>query len=178
MQLPLAYYGNPVLRKKTIPVVAITEEIRQLVQNMIDTMHALNGIGLAAPQVHQSLSLFITQVPIKISVDPEDHHWKQGPLRIFINPKIITHSKETTIQEEACLSIPGVSGKVERPYTITVHAMDLKGNIFEEEFSALQARAIMHENDHINGTLYIDRVFGKERRELDKPLNAIKKKYQ
>ena len=86
MLLPLAYYGDQVLRKKTSQVTKITEEIRQLVKDMEETLHAHNGIGLAAPQVHQSLAIFITC----ISKQGPDGKWIEGELRVFINPKILS----------------------------------------------------------------------------------------
>lgn len=174
MKLPLAYFGNSILRKKCERVAEITPEIRQLVKDMEETMIAHDGIGLAAPQVCHSLALFITSVP---NQDNEDQPMQPGELRVFINPKIIEYSDEQWIRGEGCLSIPGIYGSVIRPLRIKVEAMDLEGKIFIEEFSGLQARAIMHENDHINGVLFIDRVRGKERQEMEQPLKDLKKKF-
>lgn len=177
MKLPLTYYGNPVLRKKTAKVAQITDEIRQLVNDMIDTMREQNGIGLAAPQVNKSLAIFITEAPIRVEGEPEEN-WLPGKLRVFINPKLSGHSEEQWMRGEGCLSIPHVYGEVPRPVYVTVEATDLDGNLFTEEFSWLEARAIMHENDHINGVLFIDRIHGKERKELEPQLNAVKRKYR
>lgn len=178
MKLPLAYYGNPILRKKGGRVTEITDEIRQLVNDMIETMRENNGIGLAAPQVQLSKTLFITQVPIKVDNDPDHHEWVEGNVRVFINPKILGVSKEEWIAEEGCLSIPGLYGKITRPVAVRVQATDLDGNLFEEEFTWLDARVILHENDHINGVLYIDRMHGKDRQQIESKLNDIKKKYR
>lgn len=186
MELPLTYYGKPVLRKKCIRVEEINDEIKRLVGDMIDTMRTCNGIGLAAPQVNQSLAIFVTEVPIPVkkigkgsSDKNEEEHveWESGKVRVFINPKILKYSDEQWTQDEGCLSIPGLYAPVTRPVTITVQATDLDGKVFEEEFSWLDARAIMHENDHINGTLFIDRIHGKLRKELEAKLNTIKKKF-
>lgn len=177
MKLPLAYYGNPILRKKTVKVTEITDEIRQLVEEMIETMREHNGIGLAAPQVNRSISLFVTEVPIRVEGEPEEK-WLPGKVRVFINPKLTDHSKEEWLRGEGCLSIPGVYGEVSRPITVTVQATDLDGNEFTEEFSWLEARAIMHENDHINGVLFIDRMHGKERKQLEPQLNEVKRKHR
>lgn len=177
MKRELTYYGNPILRKKTARVTEITDEIRQLVSDMVDTMHEYNGIGLAAPQVDQSLALFITEAPIRVEGEPEEN-WLPGKLRVFINPKLSGHSEEQWMRGEGCLSIPSVYGAVPRPIYVTVEATDLDGNLFTEEFSWLEARAIMHENDHINGVLFIDRIHGKERKEMDPVLNAVKKKFR
>lgn len=174
MKLHLAYYGNPILRKKGDKITEITPELRQLVADMEETMIAHNGIGLAAPQVHRSLALFIVNVP------PETEE-NEPPItvetKVFINPKILEYSKEQWVRGEGCLSIPGVYSPVIRPCTITVEATDLDGNLFTEEFTGLKARAIMHENDHINGKLFIDRLSSKERDHLEPLLREIKKKF-
>lgn len=175
MKLHLAYYGNPILRKKCERVAEITPEIRQFVMNMEETMMAHDGIGLAAPQVKRSLAIFITCTPI--GTTDEDPHGQPGELRVFINPKILEYSDEEWIRGEGCLSIPGIYGSVIRPLRIKVEAMDLDGKIFVKEFSGLEARAIMHENDHINGVLFIDRVRGRERQDMDQPLKDLKKKF-
>jgi peptide deformylase len=173
MKLTLAYYGEPILRKKTVPVLELSEEIRQLVADMVETMQACNGVGLAAPQVHRSLSIFVTCVPKK----QLDGKWIPGQLRVFINPKILSVTKETEVHSEGCLSIPKIYGEVERPSKVTVRATDLNGNIFEEEFSGLEACCVLHENDHINGVLFVDRIFGKARKELEPKLRTIKKNF-
>lgn len=172
MKLPLAYYGNPILRKKGERVNEINDEIRQLIRDMEETMFAHDGIGLAAPQVKLSLTLFIINVPTQAA----DGQWIPAETRVFINPKILEHSEEEWLRGEGCLSIPNVYGTVSRPLKIKVEATDLEGKVFVEEFSGLPARTIMHENDHINGVLFIDRVRGRERQELEPYLRDIKKK--
>jgi peptide deformylase len=174
MKLPFAYYGQPVLRKKGAPINEINEEIRTLVEKMRQTLieHG-NGIGLAAPQVYQSLALFITQVPF----EEEDGTWNEGVFRVFINPKIISVSEELYAREEGCLSIPGVYGEVVRPKSVKITATDINGSTFEGEFTGLEGRCILHENDHINGVLFIDRIRGKARKDLEPKLQAVKKKY-
>lgn len=173
MKLPLAYYGDPILRKKGARVDEINDEIRQLVNDMIETMLENNGIGIAAPQVHKSLTLFVTYAPVKGA----DDKWHPGKIRVFINPKIISYSEEQTIYSEGCLSIPKLYSEVARPSKITIEATDLEGNRFTEEFQDFEAHIVMHENDHINGVLFIDRVHGKERKELEPKLKEIKKKF-
>ena len=173
MRLPIAYYGDPVLRKKTSPVVNIDAAIHQLVADMAETMEANDGCGLAAPQVHQSLALFITCIPKYV----DDQTVLPGVLRVFINPKIIAYSDELYPESEACISIPGLRETVDRPYKIIVQATNLEGVLFEEEFEGFDAHVMMHENDHINGVLYIDRLPAKRRKELEAPLRKIKAKY-
>lgn len=173
MTLPFAYYGDSVLRQKAKHVTVFDEDLRKLVDAMVVTMVEHDGMGLAAPQVHQSLSLFITKVP---QIGPENKY-VEGPLRVFINTKIVWCSEEVWEASEGCLSIPGIRGDVIRPLKIRVTAQDLDGNPFTEEFTSWDARAVMHENDHVNGVLYIDRIQGKKRREMDQHLQAIKKKH-
>jgi peptide deformylase len=173
MKLPLAYYGNPILRKKGAKVESITDEIRSLVANMIETMHESHGIGIAAPQVHQSLAIFITCPP----VEGPDGTFQPGTPKVYINPKILSHGEDAWVHDEACLSIPKLRGDVERPKMIKIQAMDLNGVTFEEELYGWDARVFLHENDHINGVLFIDRIHGKKRKEMEPALREIKKKY-
>lgn len=173
MKRPLAYYGNPILRKKCLEIETIDDEIHQLVEDMIDTLVGHNGLGLAAPQVNRTLRLFITAVP----TEQKDGEWLPGKLRVFINPTILSTSTEKETRSEGCLSIPSLHEEVTRPSKVTTRATDLDGNVFEEEFYGLEARCVMHENDHINGVLFIDRIQGETRKELEPKLKEIKEKY-
>jgi peptide deformylase len=173
MKLPLAYYGDPVLRKKGTPVDKIDETIHQLVKDMAETMEANDGCGLAAPQVHQSLTLFITCIPRYI----DEETVLPGELRVFINPKIISYSQEVWPCQEGCLSIPGLRETVVRPLKVTIQATDLEGKTFQESFVGFDAHVIMHENDHINGVLFIDRLPPRRKKDIEGYLREIKKKY-
>lgn len=174
MKLPLAYYGNPILRKKTSPLTKITDEIRKLVQDMDETMLALHGVGLASPQINQSIALFIIRVPVYT----DDRKTLDGDLRVFINPKILSYSDDLCGYEEACLSIPGLHSEVIRPMNIKIEAMNLEGETFVEELTGLAARIFMHENDHLNGVLFIDRLPPPRKKEIEPLLRELKKKYQ
>jgi len=173
MKLQLAYYGDPILRKKGKPVEQIDESIHQLVEDMIETMKKYDGCGLAAPQVNHSLALFITCIPKYM----DDETVLPGELRVFINPKILSYSEEVWPCQEGCLSIPGLRETVVRPFEVTIEATDLEGNLFEETFSEFDAHVIMHENDHINGVLYVDRLSPRKKKEIDHKLREIKKKF-
>lgn len=173
MKLPIAYYGNPILRKKCQPVQEITPEIKEFIADMIETMHAQNGIGLAAPQVHRSISIFITEAPVL----NEKQEWQNGVLRVFINPKILEVSREEWTCSEGCLSIPKLYCDISRPLRVRVQATNLEGELFEGEYFGLEAHAVLHENDHINGVLFIDRIHGKKRKEMEPILKLIKKQY-
>lgn len=174
MKLELAYLGNPVLRKKGEPISRITPEVRQLVDDMVETLETSgNGIGLSAPQVKALFRLFIIKVPYRDDKGKEH----DGELKVFINPTIISYSEEEWEQDEGCLSIPGVYAPVCRPEKIVVEALDLDGNLFTAEYSGLEGRCILHENDHINGVLFIDRVKGRARKKIESDLERVKKKY-
>lgn len=174
MKRALIYYGDPVLRKKTSPITEITAEIRQLAEEMFETMDAHNGVGLAAPQVNESISIFVTCIPI---YDEEIERYLPGERRIFINPKIVSYSEERTSLDEGCLSIPGLREDVIRPIRVTFQAQDLNGQTITEEFIDYNARVMMHENDHLNGVLYIDRISPKKKKEVEPKLRQLKKKY-
>lgn len=174
MLLKLAYYGHPILRQKATQVSSMTQEIKQLVSDMIETLlHLKNGIGIAAPQLHHSLAIFVVQFPVKgVDGDPIP-----GAHEVFINPKILEVSDTKDFHSEGCLSIPGLYKEVERPVKIKVQAEGLDGITFLREYVGFEARMILHENDHLNGILFIDRLKPKERKAIDSRLKAIKKKY-
>lgn len=173
MKLPLVYYGNPLLRKKAQPVTEITEEIKKLIQDMLETMQAQDGLGIAAPQVGRSLAIFITSPP----VEDGKGGFTQAPPRVFINPRLSNPSDQGWVHSEACMSIPKLYGDVIRPVQITVTALDVNGKEFTEVFTGWPARVIMHENDHLNGVLFIDRIPQDQRRDMEVDLRKIKKQH-
>ena len=142
--LEIRVLGDPVLRQETKPVHGVTDELRKLIDDMFDTMHAAKGIGLAAPQVGR-----LERVAV---VDVEGG---KQPL-VLINPEIVSASSATAKAEEGCLSIPDVFGDVERPAEIVVRALDREGKPFEIQATELLARCIQHESDHLHGKLFID----------------------
>lgn len=168
--LPLAYYEDSILRRKADPVLEITSDIQKLVEEMIETMDASDGIGLAAPQIHHSIRLFVIRTPI----ETDDDKFEAGDTKVFINPELSDFSVETWKAPEGCLSIPTVRSQVERPREVTVKYTDLKGNKKEERFSGWAARVIMHEHDHIDGILFIDRLDEEEKLRLAPILQNIK----
>ena len=174
MILSLKYYDDNFLREKSDPINQITNEIKKLIDDMIETMDALDGVGLAAAQVGKHLRLFILRPVLK---KPDDS-CTLGPVEVFINPQLSNPSKETEIMEEGCLSFPGIHESVERPVSIDVSATDLNGKIFKIIAKGFYAREIMHENDHLNGTLFIDRLDKVTRKKIEPQLQAIKEKYK
>ncbi|MCB1180784.1 MAG: peptide deformylase [Chlamydiia bacterium] len=174
MNLKLLYYGNPLLRRRARPVEGITDEIRELVASMIEVMKSHNGIGLAAPQVGYMVRIFITPVE-GVS---EQGELILGEPKVFINPELSNPSETSVEMNEGCLSIPKLYAAVSRPLTIHTKALDLNGHLFEETTYGYAARTRMHENDHLNGVLFIDRIKGKQRTVLEPELRRIKQQYK
>jgi peptide deformylase len=139
--LEIHVLGSPVLRTETTPVVTVTDDLRRLVDDMFDTMHAAQGIGLAAPQVGRPERVAIVQV--------------DDDTMVLVNPEIVSAGGKERA-EEGCLSIPDIYGDVERASSVTVRALDLEGKTWEREATGLLARAIQHEVDHLHGKLFID----------------------
>lgn len=141
------------LGEKCQPITKFDSGLRVLVDAMFETMSEADGVGLAAPQVGVSSRLFVINI--------------QGvEKRAYINPQIIETSIETDTAEEGCLSIPGVWHDVQRPARVTVQAQDIEGKVFTVKAEGLLARAIQHENDHLNGVLFIDRLSDEEREKM------------
>lgn len=170
--LPLVYYGDPTLRKKAEPIKEISADIKKLVDEMIETMDACNGIGLAAPQIRHSLRLFIIRKPI----ESKENHYTPGEVKVFINPKIISQSSEKWKAQEGCLSIPTIHANVERAQEIMVEYTNLDGVTKIEKFSGWEAKVIQHENDHLDGILFIDHLEDDERSKLEPFLNNLKRR--
>jgi peptide deformylase len=143
--MDIVTYGDPVLEKKALPVAEFGEGVKLLVAEMFDAMHRDRGIGLAAPQVGVSSRVFVTEV-------------EGDGQRVFINPEIIMTSPELTEYEEGCLSFPGLYFTVKRPAMVKVQAFNEKGKAFTLEAEDLLARVILHEFDHLEGKLFIDRI--------------------
>lgn len=157
--LKIHKYGSPILREKALTVNKVDDEIKKLTEDMIETMYAEEGAGLAAPQVGISKRIII--------VDTED----RGAM-VLINP-VISNREGESIEEEGCLSVPGIYTEVRRSAKVTVHAMDLNGEkikITEEGFLAI---VLQHEIDHLNGYLFIDRLSPAKKIMLKEQLNNI-----
>ena len=136
--------GDPILDKKSKEVSKMTLRLSELIDDMIDTMHDANGVGIAAPQVGILKKIVVIEV-------------EEGKTYIFINP-VITSTAGTQDGEEGCLSVPGKIGEVIRPQKVTVKALDRDMKPFELEAEDLLARAICHECDHLDGILYIQKI--------------------
>jgi peptide deformylase len=144
-------YPDPVLRTKTTPVGTIDNATNRLIDDMIETMHAAPGVGLAANQVGVSLQLAV--IDLSQVEDPARRH----PLLVLINPEFLSLEGSVT-DEEGCLSIPEYTESVKRAAKVKVRALDRSGKPFELEAQGLLAKALQHEIDHLNGMLFIDRL--------------------
>ncbi len=173
MKLDLKYYGDPQLRKKCEPVEEIDDKIREFAQNLVETMLHFNGAGLAAPQVGVGIRMFVIQYDN--GKDQKGQPFFCPPC-VYINPQLSNPSKEQVSLEEGCLSVPGVFGHVSRPISIDVSYTDLDGNLKQERATEWRSRVIMHENDHLNGVLHVDRITLKQKRGVAHLLREIKKK--
>jgi peptide deformylase len=156
--LKVARMGHPVLREKAQALERSqlkTPAIQKLIDDMIDTMVEYHGVGLAAPQVHEPLRIFVAVL------DAGDDNGEHAPIPI-INPEITMVGTETVEDWEGCLSIPDIRGRVPRARSIVVNALDRFGKRFELEAQGYAARVIQHETDHLDGVLFFDRMRGFE----------------
>ena len=180
MILPILEYGDPILRAKGKPIENIEDRIRELAANMIETMHAANGVGLAAHQVGESLQLTVLDVslvedrPSMLKVDGEEVDPKAAMPLVLINPEIeLQGATETGV--EGCLSFPEITGDIERATSVTVRAQTLESSAIEIEATGFLARAIQHEGDHLNGILFIDRMNSEAKAALSSRLKRLQK---
>jgi peptide deformylase len=147
--LEIKRYPEKVLAKRALPVEDIGRDLQLLIDDMIETMYAAPGVGLAAPQVGVSLRLIVVDVSVR--------EGEQTPLIVLINPEIL-HTEGEVESEEGCLSLPGYITTVKRAEKVVVKGMDREGSFMEVEGEGLLSRALQHEIDHLNGRLLIDRI--------------------
>ncbi|MCH8956550.1 peptide deformylase [candidate division KSB1 bacterium] len=156
-------YGHPALRMKARQIETISASIRELAEDMIETMEVAEGIGLAAPQIAESKTLLV----INAGLIEED-----APAKVYINPVILAEAGSISM-EEGCLSIPDIREDVIRPEMIKIKYLDLEGGQHEEECNGMLARVLQHEVDHLQGLLFVDRISQIKRKLLSKKLKAI-----
>jgi peptide deformylase len=163
--LKIAHMGHPILRMKSVPVEnPCAPEISCFVEDMMDTLDDAGGVGLAAPQVHNSIRLVIFKVPA-MRAAPErykaaglEEESEEVPLTVLINPQIEAIGNETNSAFEGCLSIPDMMGPVNRHSHILYRGVGLKGQLIEREAKGFHARVVQHECDHLDGVLYPQRI--------------------
>lgn len=179
MNLSIIAYGNRILKQKCAPVKENTPEIQQLIADMWETMKQANGCGLSSSQIGKPLQLFVADSKVVFeNLDSEDQILyfpknDKGISETFINARIINSSEETWDDYEGCLSIPGLSQKVTRPWEITIEYLDQDFIPQTKTFTGLNARIIQHEYDHTKGILYTDRLKPLTRKLIESKLKKI-----
>lgn len=180
MLLRVTQYGEPILRKVGTAITEFDADLAQLADDMVDTMYDEEGIGLAAQQIGKAIQLFVMDVRPPEGEQPTfDYSFdgKQPPLDLIMpmalaNPKVSIINSSEDIYEEGCLSFPDVRGKVTRPIGVRCEFQDTEGNSHILEATGLLGRCILHESDHLNGELFIDKM---DKRDLQRMTPRIKK---
>lgn len=177
MKLPIVAYGDPILRKKTSEIEENYPDLKQLIDNMFETMYAAHGVGLAAPQVGLPIRLFV----IDASPFAEDDEDGAGDpslkefKKVFINPIIVSESGEKKGFFEGCLSIPDINEEVMRAPNVVLNYLDENFEEHEVELTGLAARVVQHEYDHLEGKLFLDKLGALKKTMLKGRLEAISK---
>jgi len=183
MRLSILQYGNPILRAKGKRIGEIDERIRELARNMVETMHAANGVGLAAQQVGEAIQLTVLDVsqiedrPTSMKLNGDQIDPKSAMPLVLVNPQVEL-GRETEMGTEGCLSFPEITGEIGRAKSITVRARNLSGEAIEIETGGFLARAIQHEVDHLNGILFIDRMSSAAKASLASRLKRLQREAQ
>ena len=180
MILPILQYGDLILRAKGKRIEEIDDRVRELAANMLETMHAAHGVGLAAQQIGEALQLTLLDVsavedrPSMLKLDGTDLDPKTAMPLVLINPEIELHG-ETEVGLEGCLSFPEITGDIERAQSVIVRTQTLEGGTIHIEASGFLARAIQHECDHLSGILFIDRMRSAAKAALSSRLRRLQK---
>ncbi|MFW6257399.1 MAG: peptide deformylase [Prolixibacteraceae bacterium] len=169
MKYPITVYGDPLLRKKAKPVDKNDEELKEIIENMWETMYYSDGIGLAAPQVGKSIRIFMIDATSGADEEPELKDFK----KVFINPEIIETSGDKWVMNEGCLSLPEIREDVTRPDKVRIKYLDENFEEHEEEFEGFAGRIVQHEYDHLEGVLFVDYLSPLRKRLLKGKLNNI-----
>jgi peptide deformylase len=159
--LKVARMGHPVLRTRAKPIDPgdiTSPRIQTLIDSLFETMQEYQGVGLAAPQVHESLRVFVAGFPPRRGAQDEDDEEMRVPLMALINPEITIAGAATAEDWEGCLSIPDIRGKVSRALEIDVRAYDRRGRRISLHAKGFTSRVIQHETDHLDGVLFFDRM--------------------
>ena len=177
MILPIVAYGHPVLRQVAKDITPDFPELSNLITNMWETMYKASGMGLAAPQINQSIRLFVIDTAqVYENYDEEERAVFEGETgfkKVFINARIISKTGRTWSCDEGCLSLPGFREDVTRENTIDIEYLDENFEPHRETYKGLNGRVIQHEYDHIDGKLFIDHISLLKRKMLKKKLDDI-----
>ena len=183
MRLPIVKYGAPVLRAKGKRIAAPDDAVRELASNMLETMHAANGVGLAAQQVGEALQLTVLDIsavedrPSTMKLNGADVDPATAMPLVLLNPQLRLRG-ETVSGTEGCLSFPEITAEIDRADSVLAEAETLDGDRVEIEASGLLARALQHEVDHLNGILFIDRMSSVAKASLSSRLKRLQRETQ
>lgn len=169
MIYPVNVFGDPILRKKAEPITEDFKDLKVFIQNMFETMYNSDGVGLAAPQVGQSIRVFV------LDTTTEEEDEPVGIKRAFINPDIIEKYGDEWVMNEGCLSVPEIREDVLRPESVIIKYQDENFVDHEEIFNGFTARVIQHEYDHLEGIIFVDYLNPLKKRILKSKLIAISK---
>jgi len=181
MILPLAYYGDPVLRAKGVPVEEVTPEIEQLIADMLETMKKYRGIGLAAQQVGREIQLTVIDIraaedrPSTLELEGKEADPNSIMPLALMNPQV-TPLNDPVSGPEGCLSFPEIFGDISRPEKVRVEALGGDGEGIEFVCGGLLARCVQHETDHLHGILFVDRMDRATKADIRDDLNALQEK--
>lgn len=172
----LHYYGDPILRERFVPVTTVTDDLRRLAEDMIETMRLSEGVGLAAQQIGERRAICVVEVPADMDTNDKGERLHPDLVMpmVLINPVISEPSKKSTSREEGCLSFPELRGNIDRAQEIRVQFMDLDGKQHDIRVRDFLARVIQHEVDHLNGVLFIDRMSPAKRFAISGKLKRMK----
>ncbi|HEB85064.1 MAG TPA: peptide deformylase [Bacteroidetes bacterium] len=171
-KMPIRVYGDPLLRRHSKEVTEFDESLEALAVDMVETMLAADGIGLAAPQVGVSRCFIVIGIPV------EEDDGDARKILVLVNPEILEVNEETVVMEEGCLSLPGITEEIERPTDVRVRYQNLKGETLEIEVGGLLARVIQHEKDHLDGVLFIDHLPPLKRTLLRGKLKKLREEHE
>jgi len=171
MILPVYAYGQPILKKKAEKIVKDYQGLDALLEDMWETMYYASGVGLAAPQIGQSIRLFLVDTIQAMDEGEED----EGIKKVFINAEMLEEEGDLWSYEEGCLSIPHIRADVERQKRIKIKYYDESFNKFIEEYEGINARVIQHEYDHIEGKLFTEKLKPLKKKMLNRKLEQIRK---
>ena len=179
--MPLCYLGHPALKRKSVDVTEITDEIMELAEAMINTMKANDGIGLAGAQIGRNINLIVLDIPTSDGKKSNPGFTSPGEMSllpmmplVLVNPKLSNFSEKQVSYDEGCLSIPGITAEVVRSEYIQLEAKLLNGQQVSYRCGGLLARCLQHECDHLNGILFIELLPPEIRESIDRSLEELK----
>lgn len=171
MILPIYTYGQPVLRKIAENIAPDYPSLKQLIENMFETMNHADGVGLAAPQIGLPIRLVVITLDPLADEKPEYKDFN----KVYINPEIISVEGEEVVLDEGCLSLPGIHESVKRGSKIRIKYQDENFNLFDEEIDGFHARVLQHEIDHLEGKMFIDHISTLRKQMIKGKLNTLLK---